>query len=364
MHKDRPDPYRLHRLALVAVTDTALQEEACSELEGFSQSELNQFIAFIIAQGLHFFWLDFLRKNPSFPMAKYAMKDLKQQCFKETTCYLAQKKTTLELDKLFAAEGLPYVIIKGAHIREILYPNPACRPSVDIDILISPEEKNRAVSILCASGYTLKPDPVNISHEVSLAKENVHLDLHWHILRPGRTRIEWTDFFLQYRQRCVYFWGLDQESTLFIMLTHPVFNKYSTAPHSLLVRLIDLQRWIETQEIDWDRLLELLRKAGMQTAAWITSTYLAKLTGCQPPSSFLESIQPSPFKQFLLARWLHLNLSSKFTNYPFMAKYIFTLLAHDKLTDILRFIGIFLKERRKRISVLDNLVQASRRASL
>jgi hypothetical protein len=360
MQSDRPDHFRLQRLALLAAADPIPSETVCSELAGYSQAKLQQLIDFIIAQGLQFFWLDFLRKNPDFPLPSLAKGQLKQQCFKGTTRYLAQKKTVLELDRLFTAEDIRHVILKGVHIREVLYPNPACRPAVDIDILVSPEEKNRVVHLLCAHGYTLKPDPVNISHEVSLAKDNVHLDLHWHILRPGRTRIELTDLFLQSRQRCTFFWSLDQESSLFVMLTHPVFNKYSTAPHSLLVRLIDLQRWIETQEIDWNRLLELLRKAGLQTAAWITAAYLANLTTCRLNSSFLEAIRPTPLKRFLLTRWLDLNLSLKFADYPFMAKYIFTLLAHDKASDVLRFIGIFLKERRKRNAALENLVQASR----
>lgn len=359
MWQCQSDPYRLQRLALLPTADSPPINELRSALRKLSEVEQRQLLALILNQGLQFFWLEALRSLPELPFSTAWRTQLKELCFRCTTRYLAQKKALIELDRLFEEEQIPYAVFKGAHIREAVYANPAYRPSVDIDLLVSPGEKIRAVHTLCANGYTLFPDPANVSHEVSLVRDNVHLDLHWHIMRPGRTRIELTDLFLQSRQRCGFFWGLDNDMTLLVILAHPVFTKYSTGPGSSIIRLIDLKRWIETQKINWNRLCELLQDAGLQTAAWITTRHLANLTGCQMPSSFIEVIRPTNQKRFLLLKWLNLNLSSKFADHPILPKYIFTLLAHDSLGDMIRFIRIFKAEEMKGNEALKELQRAS-----
>jgi len=353
------DHYRLQRLALLPTADALPINELRSTLQRLSEVEQRQLLALILTQGLQFFWLEALRTLPDLSFTEAWREQLKAQCFSDTARYLAQKKALIELDRLFEKEQIPYAVFKGAHIREIVYANPAYRPSVDIDLLVSPSVKFRSVQALCANGYTLFPDPANISHEVSLAKDNVHLDLHWYIMRPGRTRIELTDLFLQSRQRCSYFWALDNDMTLLVMLAHPVFTKYSTAPQSLIVRLTDLRKWNSRQTIDWQRLLHLLEDTGLKTAAWITATIFSNLTGCHLPASIYEAIRPKHPKQFLLQQWLTLNLSSKSANYPIFPKYIFTLLAHDRLSDFARLARLYLKQKKSAEAALMELQKAS-----
>jgi hypothetical protein len=360
MQKQCPDHYSLQRLALLpAVIDPLSSNSVNLALAGISETELQQIFTFIIEQDLYFFWENYLHSGTTLALPDSIMELLREQCFKGSIRYLAQKKTVLELDNLFAVEKIRYAVIKGVHIREVVYATPAYRPSIDIDILIHPSDKYRTVHTLCVNGYSLISEPANISHEVSLTRDNVQIDLHWHIMRPGRTRIELTELFLQSRQRCNFFWALDQKAVLLILLTHPVFTKYSTAPRSSLVRLIDLKRWIETQQIDWNKLLKLLEDAGMKTAAWITASHLTNLTGCQLPEFFLKATLPANPKRFLLTRWLDLNLSSRLANYPILAKYIFTLLAHDRFSDIVRFIRIFKDEQKKEQRTMDEFQQAS-----
>ncbi|MDP3479260.1 MAG: nucleotidyltransferase family protein [Desulfoprunum sp.] len=359
MWQYQSDHYRLQRLALLPTADSLPISELHSALLRLSEAEQRQLLALILNQGLQFFWLEALRELPDLSFAAAWREQLKEQCFRNTTRYLAQKKALIELDRLFEEEQIPYAVFKGAHIREVVYPNPAYRPSVDIDLLVSPDEKIRAVHSLCANGYTLFPDPANVSHEVGLAKDNVHLDLHWHIMRPGRTRIELTALFLQSRQRCGFFWGLDNDMTLLVLLAHPVFTKYSTAPQSSIVRLADLRKWLERREIDWQRLLHLLEDSGLKTAAWITATILTDLTGYRLPAFVYEAISPTHPKRYLLKKWLDLNLSSKFADYPIIPKYIFTLLAHDRWRDMINFIKIYREEQKKAGEILGEIRQAS-----
>lgn len=348
----KSDRYKLQRIALLP---TGELREGLLKL---TSAEHAQLLLLIRQQGLQFFWRETLCTLPDLPFVATWSETLKKQCLWDAARYMVQKQTLITLDRLFERECIPYVAFKGAHIREIIYADPAFRPAEDIDLLISPREKGRAVQALCANGYTLVPDPTNISHEVTLTRGNVQLDLHWHIMRPGRTRIDLTDQLLETRQRHKFFWSPDNEMALLVMLVHPVFTKYSTAPQSSIVRLADMRQWLATQTTDWPRLLQLLQETGMKTAAWITATVFADLTGSRLPANLYEAIRPPQPKRFMLEKWLDLNLSSKFGAYPFLPKYVFTLLAHDSLGDKLRFIRVFKAEQNKKDAAMAQLRQA------
>lgn len=352
---------KLERLALLPTGKSLPDSEFRSKIEKIPDKEHQQFLAMIIRQGLQFFWLDILGNFPDLSFSSNSRSELKDACLKCTVGYMLQKKILIEVDRLFENDQIPYAVFKGAHIREVVYENPAFRPSDDIDILISPGEKFRAIRCLCTNGYTLQPKRANLTHEVTLVKNNVFLDLHWHIMRPGRTRIELTELFLQSRMRHDFFWSPDNDLSLLIMLVHPVFTKYSTGPQYSMVRLVDLQRWILKKEIDWQRLLQLLQDAGLKTAAWITATLLDDLTECCLPGFFCENLQPKNPKRVLLGYWLNMNLSMKLANYPVFSKYIFTLMAHDNVIDIITFIRRYRQERLNEAETLRNLQHQCRK---
>jgi len=359
MSRHRKDPYRLHRIALLA-TDETLPDEAIRHVfKDLSPEDLHDLVTFILSQGLACFWLEALRVMPDLPFSRTDRETIRTHCFRYTTRYLAQKKTLLETDRIFEGAGITYTVFKGALTREVIYTNPAFRHSADIDILISPADKFRVITLLCDTGYALNANRANVSNEVTLSKDNVHLDLHWHIMRPGRPRADLTELYLQSRLWRDFFWGLDNETALLVLLTHPVFTEYSTGPGSSVLKLADLGRWIARQEIDWQRVLHLLEISGMKTAAWITATLLANLTRWHLPSEVYHALRPGRFKQLILLKWLALNLSAQLINLPFIPKYTFTLLAHDSFQDIVRFIRIYLHEKRQSDALLQQLLSAS-----
>ncbi len=115
--------------------------------------------------------------------------------------YLAQRKELERVDELFTAQGIPYAVMKGAHVRECVYPDPSLRPSSDIDILVSPADRQRAARILLDDGFTVHVKPDGVSHEATFSRGLTDIDLHWNLLRPGRSRVELTEGLLARRQR-------------------------------------------------------------------------------------------------------------------------------------------------------------------
>lgn len=84
------------------------------------------------------------------------------------------------LCKIFDEEKIPYVLLKGAVIRDF-YPEPWMRTSCDLDVLVKEEDLDTAIKALTEKlGY--KVDGNKRFHDIDLFSESgVHLELHFNI---------------------------------------------------------------------------------------------------------------------------------------------------------------------------------------
>lgn len=252
--------------------------------------------------------------------------------------YLAQHAALERMDQLFATRGIAYLVMKGAHVRECVYPDPALRLACDLDILISPADRQLAARALLDDGYTVHVQPDGISHEATFSCGLVDIDLHWHMLRPGRTRVDMTDGLLARRQRVKGIWGLSDNDTLFMMLTHPAFAKYVCSPNMGLGRVADFLLWIQHREVDWPAVMRLLETAGLKTAAWTMLRWfhsLATPEAGKVMNGWLKTLRPGRLRETYLLYWLTHNLPTRWLQRPLLIQLGFTLLLHDRLTDAL-----------------------------
>ncbi len=351
------DTYKYHKLAMGPLINQS--QDSLKEIHSLSPMEKVKLVNFVQINGLGTLWHQLLKKHIEiviFPQE--LIKSLEQTSKWAVARYLMQKHVMDTVATLFEEESIVYAIFKGAHLREIIYKQPTVREASDIDILIHPSDRNRAINTLINAGFVLEVKQQNISHEVTLVSRNVAIDLHWHILRPGRLRQSLTDEFLEKRYDYTTHIGFDAETTLFIMLVHPVFTKYSTTSLASLIRFVDLLQWIEQQQIDWDSVLVLLRKYGVSTAAWITAVYLHEVTGQSLPHSFVQHIKPSLFKQWYLKSWIQSNRASKMLSHPFLIQVGFTLPAHDSILDAVRFLRTLSLEKKQSQGKTETLLAA------
>lgn len=266
--------------------------------------------------------------------------------------YLPQRAALERIDALFAAQDIPYLAMKGVYVRECVYPDPALRPANDIDLLISPHHRLRAARLLLAHGYTVHVVPNNLSHEATFSHGLVDIDLHWHMFRPGRTRNNMTEGFLARRQRVNGVWGLSDNDTLFMMLIHPAFAKYVCSPHMGLGRVADFLLWIQKKEIDWSAVLQLLEREGVKTAAWTQLSWfrmLAQPEAAKVIDTWLATLRPGRMRAAYLRFWLIHDLPTRWLNRPFLIHTGFTLLMHDRLSDVLHALRGHLQARRNQL---------------
>ena len=103
------------------------------------------------------------------------------------------------------------------------------------------------------------------------------INLHWHLLRPGRTRIDLNNYLFAQRQAFGEFAGLSNEAALLVMLIHPAITKYVNGSASSLRHLVDMHRLAQSDGINWDRLIEMLSASVTRTAAWASLAWLHML---------------------------------------------------------------------------------------
>ena len=265
--------------------------------------------------------------------------------------YLRQRAALAQVDALFAAQGIAYLVMKGVFVRECVHPDPALRPAGDIDILISPQDRRRAASALMDSGYTVNALPENLSHEATFSHGQVDVDLHWHILRPGHTRGDMTEGFLARRQRVNGVWGLCDTDALFVMLTHPAFAKYVCSPNMGLGRVADFFMWIERRQVDWPAVLTMLEVEGLKTAAWTMLSWcqmLAQSEAGRAMDEWLATLRPGYLRAGYLRAWLTHDLPSRWLERPLLIQLGFILPLHDRPADALRALQAVWQARQNR----------------
>jgi hypothetical protein len=344
--------FRRHRLALaVAARDITADtlRHAIAEIEQFGPLFYTDFLT---RQGLSSYWHHTLElhgiTDAIEPAARAALKRVR---ISETVSYMAQKAALSELDTLFEAQGIRYAVIKGTHVRELVYADPALRPASDIDILVAPEQRFAAVDALTDAGFTLVVNPDVISHETSLSRGSVDIDLHWDIMRPGRTRIGIVGMLLTRRRRSVGIWGLDDADVVFLLLVHPAFAKYVCSPNMDLNKVIDFILWASQRNIDWDTVATLLEQTGLCTAAWTVLKWYAMLlqSGALPvPDDFIARIAPGQNRQRYLTQWLEHDLPTRWLDKPARIQFGFTLFLHDRPADAWHALISILRARYRR----------------
>lgn len=106
--------------------------------------------------------------------------------------YLSAARNTLvynELSNVLAAlnaKGISVILLKGAHLADMVYGNIALRPMVDVDLLARQQDLHRIHEVLREQGYR-SPDG-KVSYQLHLApywkKNGLHIDVHFNITWP------------------------------------------------------------------------------------------------------------------------------------------------------------------------------------
>ena len=334
MAKKRSDPFILHRLALLPFRCGSTRSDAAHAIA--QTSKIPQFFDFLEANGLVPLWCNELAKlNLMADLPQDFAARLKQNRIAAAAYYLQQKTILQQLHEIFENTGVKYAVFKGCQVREQVYDTPSDRPACDIDVLIAPKQRLIAARALAQAGFKLRANRRNIGHEATFCLHGVDIDLHWDILRTGRTARPLTETLLARRTEVAGFWGLDDTSSLFVLLVHPAFSKYVNSRNARLIRVLDSQRLLDKRFISVEQLRKLLDHARLHTAAWATLYWTSHILNWPVPQHIQAALGQHKVRQSFLRVWIERGWSDLMgNNFAIIHGFLIPML-HDRSIDAL-----------------------------
>lgn len=240
------------------------------------------------------------------------------------------------------AAGIDYVLFKGILLGEMLYGDPLLRPSADVDVLFDEADRPRAHAALLEAGFEPAPQPDQPAYELSYVRQGANLDVHWHPIEPGRSRIPLTPCFLEGRQQRDGLWYPPHHATFLALLLNPAISDYVS---ERLIQPLDVDRFLRQVDADLTPAVSILRRAGLATAGWTMLEHTRRLFGTPIPEELEVALRPGPWRRRHLRRWLEHNPAQVYLHSPWKVRASFSLLLHDRPVDGLRALGSSLKEK-------------------
>lgn len=292
-------------------------------------------VALLVGQGLAPLWSAKV-ESMQVQVSDRLREVLRDSHRKAVVRYLLQRRTAVAASACLSAAGIRHAVFKGVAVRERLYAVPALRPAVDLDVLVTPEDRDRALCALAAQHYRLVAVPGNLSHEVVLRDGQVSIDLHWAPFRPGRSRCELTPFLLGTARPLGPISVLSDDASIVVMLVHPAFAKHVNGGAARLIRAVDLDRMLRMVQPNWDWILPLIDAAGLRTAAWAVLHWQRLLMDTPLEAAVLRHLKPGRLQRRYLCAWIDRQLPARLGGIPGLVQGAFTLALHDRPGDALR----------------------------
>lgn len=222
--------------------------------------------------------------------------------------YLASEARNLfhfsKLDRITGAlgrAGIPVALLKGAHIGRYVYRNPALRPMADIDLLVRPEDVNRALRVMHELGYRGGASiPFKLMrdfhhHAPTLDDgSGVAVEIHWNIVPPNRhfpvdPDDLWRNAHCMEAGPSEKIHLLAPEAVLLSVCAHAAWQ-HRLSLNSIL-SLADMDR-IARDGVDWQTFLSQASDWRMQRPAYLGLTLIQRFLGSPVPDAVITSLRP------------------------------------------------------------------------
>ena len=227
----------------------------------------------------------------------------------------------------FDCAGIPFILVKGPILAQEIYDSPSQRHFFDLDLVVREADVDRAEAILEALGYRLlggnrylgfaPPSPSDLaratgamrralkrfSHELTFVTDDrslMPIDLHWHLLPPGRIRVParqlWEDATTAVVGG-VSVRVLDPEATVL----HLAMHAWSNRPWSFaLLHLVDVAWAMQRLPVAAERLTDLADRWGGRGDLGRSLYALRHALGMEPPAALRaleDEAPPARFRQ-------------------------------------------------------------------
>jgi hypothetical protein len=230
---------------------------------------------------------------------QYAVKNL--QLYRELSQVL----------QVLQRECIPVVVLKGAHLAEIVYGNKALRPMEDLDLLVKKTDLLKAEKALLRLGYIYSIRPhleidYAIHHHLCplINSDASKVELHWSIERPTAPFNIDVDGLWERAQPLIVAGvetlALSPEDLLLHLCLHASFDHHFSFG---LRAIYDIERTIEhyRNEIDWLQVRNRALQWGIEKYVYLTFQLVKEFLATAIPETVLTPLQPKDFNPQLIA---------------------------------------------------------------
>jgi hypothetical protein len=175
---------------------------------------------------------------------------------------LAMAAELIELLQAFDVAAIRAVPLKGPLLAERLYGDVAMRQFADLDVLVHPGDRCRALALLMARGYSAAAGSPTSTVLRRLERGSADVDLQWEIAEPRYSLTTPDSFWARLERRCLWSTTVYQpslEDTLLLLCGHPAKHCWSRVGW-----ICDIGAFVRRyhDRIDWDAELAAARRNG------------------------------------------------------------------------------------------------------
>lgn len=218
--------------------------------------------------------------------ARPALTSLAASARQHAVHWMLLERAQSEIVRALDHAGIPAIWLKGGAFAHTLYPDPALRPMVDLDVLVPFDQREDALRAVQVAGYdfyesdeslirsSANPISLSVAHHYTLrgsAGGHMMLELHFRLLTHDDTllSLEHLAWFWKQRQIAALPNGLQ------IGVLSPEANILYLSAHALLqhgrhdfvlLRYLDMHRLIEQSAVEWETVVERAATLGWTSA--------------------------------------------------------------------------------------------------
>jgi hypothetical protein len=247
--------------------------------------------------------------HPDIPIPPNVMGRLRQAYLGDDTRNLMLYYNLSRVLKILRRDGIPVIVLKGAHLAELVYGNRALRFLSDLDLLVKKDDLMRVDALLLEMGCTTTvhnriAGKDNNQFDYLMPKRDVILDIHWSILSSLFPFSIDTDGQWE-RSRPVLIAGVDvavlcPEDLLLHLCLHAGCGHGFEPGLKLFCDISEILQH-DGGGMDWGVVQRLSREWGIGKCVYLTLKLTRELLGVALPEGLMEELKPSDFDERIVA---------------------------------------------------------------
>jgi hypothetical protein len=248
---------------------------------------------------------------PEAELPRPVMNHLRDAAVRSAARALQITRELAAILKLFRRHGIAVIVLKGAHLAQLVYESRALRTMGDLDLMVRRDQLSLAEHALEELGYRPQHDPLDETdytrhhHTRPLGKPGaVRIDLHWNIARPaGIFDVDLDGIWARAVPAQVA--GVDalvlsHEDLILHLCVHASFHHQFRLGLRACWDILEVLRR-HGNSIDWDILARRAQHWRIDRYVYVVLRLVQELLGVDIPAAAMGSMKPEHFPPAILA---------------------------------------------------------------